>query len=82
MAIENDVHIICFLSTANNPKKLVAELAKELKAEKAENVRIVMGGGIPRSDYKLLYDAGADLILSSVPADKGEINELLDLFEK
>ena len=44
MAIENDVHIICFLSIANNHKKLVTELARVLKAENAENIRIVIGG--------------------------------------
>jgi len=81
MAIENDVHIICFLSTADNHKKLVTELAKVLKAEKAENIRIVIGGAIPQSDYKFLYGAGVDLILNSLPADKGEINQLLDLFQ-
>jgi len=81
MAIENDVHIICFLSTENNHKELVMELAKMLKTENAENIRIVIGGHIPQSDYKFLYGAGVDLILNSVPADKGEINKLLDLFE-
>ena len=81
MAIENDVHIICFLSTENNHKKLVTELAKVLKAEKAENIRIVIGGAIPRSDNKFLYGAGVDLILSSVPADRAAINQLLDLFQ-
>ena len=80
MAVENDVHIICFLSTENNHKKLVTELAKVLKAEKAENIRIVIGGAIPRSDNKFLYGAGVDLILSSVPADRAAINQLLDLF--
>ncbi len=82
MAIENDVHIICFLSTVNNHKTLVTELAKVLKAENAENIRIVIGGSIPRSDYKFLHGAGVDLILNSVPADSAEINKLLDLFEK
>jgi methylmalonyl-CoA mutase len=82
MAIENDVHAVCFLSTENRHKSLITDLAKELKAEHAENVRIVMGGAIPRSDYKFLYDAGVDLILSSVPADKDAINRLLDLLEK
>jgi methylmalonyl-CoA mutase len=82
MAIENDVHIICFLSTGKNHKKQVTELAKVLKAENAENIRIVIGGAIPRSDYKFLFDAGVDLILNSVPADRAEINKLLDLFEK
>lgn len=82
MAIENDVHIICFLSTENKHKQLVMELAEELQAEQAENVRIVVGGAIPRSDYKFLYAAGVDLILSSVQANEGEINQLLDLLEK
>ena len=80
MAVENDDHIICFLSTENKHKSLITAMAKELKAEHAENVMIVMGGAIPRSDYKFLYGAGVDLILSSLPADKGEINQLLDLF--
>jgi len=81
MAIENDVHIICFFITVNKHNELVTELVKALKAENAENIRIVIGGAIPRSDYKFLYGAGVDLILNSVPADKGEINELLNLFE-
>ena len=80
MAVENDDHIICFLSTENKHKSLITAMAKELKAEHAENVMIVMGGAIPRSDYKFLYGAGVDLILSSLPADKGEINQLVDLF--
>jgi len=82
MAIENDVHVICFLSIENTHKIQITNLVQDLKAEHAENVRIVMGGVIPRSDYKFLYGAGVDLILSSVPADKAEINKLLDLFEK
>jgi methylmalonyl-CoA mutase len=81
MAIENDVHIICFLSTGNRHKSLITDLGKVLKAEQAENVRIVMGGAIPRSDFKFLHGAGADLILSSMPADRTAINQLLDLFE-
>ena len=81
MAIENDVHVICFLSTENKHRSLVTDLVQVLKAEQSENIRIVMGGAIPRSDYKFLYGAGVDLILSSVPADRTVINRLLDLFE-
>ena len=81
MAIENDAHIICFLSTINNHKKIVTELTKVLKAENAEDIRIVIGGAIPRSDYTFLYGAGVDLILNSVPADNAEIDKLFDLFE-
>ena len=81
MANENDVHVICFLSTEKRHNIMITDLTGELKAEHAENVKIVMGGTIPRSDYKFLYGAGVDLILNSVPADKAEINQLLDLFE-
>ncbi len=81
MAIENDVHAICFFSTENKHKNLVTDLVKVLNEEQAENVRIVLGGAIPRSDCKFLYDAGADLILSSLSADRAAVNRLLDLFE-
>jgi methylmalonyl-CoA mutase len=82
MAIENDVHMICFLSTENNHKKLATELAKVLEAENAENIRIVIGGAIPRSDYDFLYGAGVNHILNSAPIDTEAVNRLLDLFEK
>jgi len=81
MAIENDDHLICFLSMDNQHKKLVAEMVKELKAQHAVDVKIVMGGVIPESDYQFLYDAGASLILNSMPADRTKINLILDLFE-
>jgi methylmalonyl-CoA mutase len=81
MAIENDVHAICFLSAENRHKGLITDLTKHLQAERAENVRIVMGGAIPRSDYKFLYGAGVDLILSAVPPDGAALNQLFDLFE-
>ena len=82
MAIENDVHVICFLSIENKHRSLITELKKELKAEQAENIRIIMGGTIPQSDYKFLYAAGVNLILGSVVADKTTtIKRLLDLFD-
>ena len=82
MAIENDVHMVCFLSTENNHKKLATELAKVLKTENAENIRIVIGGAIPRSDYDFLYGAGVNHILDSALIDTEAVNRLLDLFEK
>ena len=81
MAIENDVHLICCLSTENKHKHLITDLVKLLKAEEAENVNIIMGGVIPPSDYNFLTDAGVDLILSSIPADKATLYQILDFFE-
>jgi methylmalonyl-CoA mutase len=81
MAIENDVHLICFLSTENNHGSQIDDLLKALKAQHAQDIKIIMGGAIPRADYTLLYDAGVALVLNSLPADAGEINQLLDLFE-
>ena len=81
MAIENDVHLICCLSTENKHKHLITDLVKLLKAEEAENVNIIMGGVIPPSDYNFLTDAGVDLILSSIPADKSTLYQILDFFE-
>jgi methylmalonyl-CoA mutase len=81
MAIENDVHLICFISTENRHKHLVSDLAKALEAEEAENVKIVIGGAISRSNDKFLNDAGVDLMLGSVPLNRTAINQLLNLFE-
>jgi methylmalonyl-CoA mutase len=81
MAIENDVHLVCFLNTDNKHKYLIAGMVKELKAQHAADVRIVMGGAVPQSDHQFLYEAGASLILNSLPADRTEINLILDLFE-
>lgn len=81
MAIENDVHVICFLSSESTHKHLVSDLAKALDAEEAENVKIVVGGTISRSDGNLLNDAGVDLILKSLPVNRAVINQLLNLFE-
>ena len=82
MAVENDVHIICFLSHRNMHKRLVTDLAKVLKEEQAENIRIVIGGAIPQSDYDFLKDAGVGLILNSETVDDVSINRLLDLCEQ
>ena len=81
MAIENDVHIICFLCTGADHIKLVTHLVRVLKAENAGNIRIVIGGAIPRSDYDSLSDAGVDQILNSVQIDTAALNRILDLFE-
>ena len=81
MAIENDVHFICLFSTDNQHKKLITELAKALKAEEAENVKVLIGGAIPETDYDFLLGAGVDQILNSTFLDTTTINQLLDQFD-
>ena len=81
MAIENDVHLICFLSSENRHNQLVTEMVKALEAEQAGNIKIIIGGAIPRCDYDCLYDAGADLILRSVPLETATQTRLLELIE-
>jgi methylmalonyl-CoA mutase len=81
MAIDNDVHVICFISTGNQHKDQVTDLSNILKSEHAENIRVVISGPIPHSDYAFLYEAGVSLILNSAPADTLLINRLLDLFD-
>jgi len=82
MAVENDVHFICLLSTTDEHERLVAELVEELKTRQAENVAIVVGGAIPQRECHALRDAGAGLVLSSLPAGRAELHQILDLFDK
>ena len=82
MATENDVHVICFLSVMNRHKELVYELAESLKAEDGEDIRLVIGGPVPQSDYDALYRAGIALILESGAVDIELMNRLLDVLEK
>jgi methylmalonyl-CoA mutase len=80
-AIENDVHAVCFLSTAKNHKELVTDLVKLLNAENGGDIQVVIGGDVPPSDYDFLYEAGVGLIFNSGPANFRSIIRLLDMLE-
>lgn len=82
MAVENDVHLICLLNTTEEHERLIAKLVKELNARQAKNVGIVMGGAILQSERHALSDAGVGLILSSLPAGRAEIHQIIDLIDK
>lgn len=62
MAVENDVHVIGVSSQAAAHMTLVPELSKALKAAKAEDILIVVGGIIPEKDHDVLKKAGAAAI--------------------
>lgn len=57
-AVENDVHVVGVSSQAAGHKTLVPELIAELKAAGAEDIIVVTGGVIPKTDYDFLWNAG------------------------
>ncbi len=61
-AVEADVHIVGVNSLAAGHLTLVPELRRELEAQGAGNILIVIGGVIPPQDYAALRDAGVAAI--------------------
>ncbi len=61
-AIENDVHIIGVSSLAGGHKTYVEQLIALLKKEQAEDIKVIVGGVIPKGDYALLHSLGVSCI--------------------
>ena len=57
-ATENDVHVVGVSSQAAGHKTLIPELIAELKKLGAEDIIVVCGGVIPKTDYDFLNKAG------------------------
>lgn len=57
-AVENDVHVVGVSSQAAGHKTLIPELIAELKKLGAEDIIVVAGGVIPKTDYDFLSKAG------------------------
>ncbi|MFD0796133.1 methylmalonyl-CoA mutase [Maribacter chungangensis] len=58
-AVENDVHILGVSSLAAGHKTLVPAVIAELKKYGREDIRVIVGGVVPKQDYPFLFDAGA-----------------------
>ena len=58
-AVENDVHWVGVSSLAAGHKTLVPQLIAALTALGRPDIRVVVGGVIPRQDYAALHEAGA-----------------------
>jgi len=58
-AVENDVHVLGISSLAGGHKTLVPEVVKELKNHGREDIMVIVGGVIPKQDYKHLLKHGA-----------------------
>jgi methylmalonyl-CoA mutase len=57
-AIENDVHIVGVSTQAAGHKTLVPALIRALRAEKADDIVVVVGGVVPPQDHAFLAAAG------------------------
>ena len=57
-ALENDVHILGISSLAAGHKTLVPAVIAELNKIGRSDIMVVVGGVIPKQDYKFLHDAG------------------------
>ncbi|MEA9354966.1 methylmalonyl-CoA mutase [Bacteriovorax sp. PP10] len=57
-AVENDVHVVGVSSQAAGHKTLIPELMAELKKLGADDIIVVAGGVIPKTDYDFLTKAG------------------------
>lgn len=61
-AVENDVHILGVSSLAAGHKTLVPAVIAELKKYGREDIKVIVGGVVPKQDYPFLLDAGAAAI--------------------
>ncbi|WP_242119604.1 methylmalonyl-CoA mutase [Aestuariivivens sediminicola] len=57
-AVENDVHVLGVSSLAAGHKTLVPAVIEELKKYGRDDIMVIVGGVIPKQDYKYLFDAG------------------------
>jgi len=78
-AIENDVHILGISSLAAGHKSLVPKTLQALKDLGREDILVIVGGVIPRKDYKILFDMGVAAIFGPGTKITSAADELLDI---
>ena len=79
-AMENDVHILGVSSLAGGHKTLVPQVIAELKNYGREDIMVIVGGVIPKQDYRYLFDSGAVAIFgpgSKIPEAAIQLLEIL-----
>jgi methylmalonyl-CoA mutase len=79
-AVENDVHVVGVSSQAAGHKTLVPQLVEELKAARAGDIVVVVGGVIPPQDYDFLFDHGVAAVFgpgSNIPEAARKVLELI-----
>ena len=79
MAVENDVHVLGVSSLAAGHKTLVPQVLAALAKEGATDIKVVVGGIIPPSDYDFLREAGASDIFGPGTVVTESANRTLNL---
>ena len=82
MAVENDVHLVGVSTLAAGHKTLVPQLVAALKSAGASDIKVVVGGVIPPSDYAFLRQAGAVCVFGPGTPLPQSANQTLDAIEK
>ncbi|MGD9364146.1 MAG: methylmalonyl-CoA mutase [Desulfobacteraceae bacterium] len=81
MAVENDVHVVGVSTLAAGHKTLVPQLVAALKSAGAGDIRVVVGGVIPPSDYDFLYKSGAVCVFGPGTPLIHSANQVLNALE-
>ena len=79
-AIENDVHVIGVSSQAAGHKTLVPRLIEALRARRADDIIVIVGGVVPARDYDFLKSRGVSAIYgpgTHIPSAAREILAIL-----
>ena len=80
-ALDADVHVIGVSTLAAGHKALVPELMKELKANNASDVLVVVGGVIPPQDYEFLYEQGVSAVFGPGTRIPDAVRKVLDALD-
>jgi len=80
-AVENDVHIVGVSSQAAGHKTLVPALIESLKQQEANDIIVVCGGVIPKTDYEFLENAGVKGIFgpgTNIPSAARKVLDIIN----
>ena len=81
-AVENDVHIVGISTLAGGHKTLIPKLIEELKNYGRQDILIILGGVIPKQDYKSLLKNGVSAIFGPGSKISETAIEILNLLIK
>ena len=81
MAVENDVHAVGISSLAAGHKYIVPEVINELAKLDCPEIKVFIGGVIPRQDYDELYKSGAAAVFGPGTNIVESANKILDVLE-